>query len=174
MGCLILDQWAKVFVTKELIPAFVPPAIKDEDVQICLLPAHKVQPTYNIWLPKPAKFSKYTRLLGATVMVIKAIQKLIDRFDKVGNKSKITCNKAMASRLLVKESQRYNFPDILAYFADRVNNSKPQICNSLRIFLDEHQILRVETRLRRFDAVSEFAIFFLCGKNFNSFNIYDR
>jgi hypothetical protein len=99
------------------------------------------------------KYSSFARLCKVTQFVRKfvgiLIEKVQDRkphlftsFKKMDISHKRSCT------ILIQQSQRHNYPDVLNYFADSKNNSEPPIISQLNLFIDTQGIVRVNLKMR--------------------------
>ena len=103
---------------------------------------------YEAWLPSPYHFSNIDKLIGSLMIVLRAIELLQIHFSKlrkpvplVTESRNLTILESkklwdLSTNLLLKESQNFSYLDILNYLQNPEINNRPQICNSLKIFIE--------------------------------------
>ena len=88
----------------------------------------------------PERFSKLKKLVNVTKLVLSFIARTRRNYKIKGN------IESQALKLIIKETQKRNLSDCIDY-CNNPQNKKPELVNSLNLFIDSDEILRCRGRL---------------------------
>jgi len=98
------------------------------------------------------KFSSFPKLCRVLHLVRKFIYKLKYRISVIHDKVKPVCRYADTVKMIIRDSQRIDFGDIISYFNNPLKCTEPAIVSQLNLFLDRDNIIRVKNKFRNLNA----------------------